>query len=55
MLSSAETLAARFTDEELLVGYMRHKTGKGHDDFSGLEEQRLKPAKGCAGINPLWC
>lgn len=53
MLSSAETLAARFTDEELLVGYMRHKTGKGHDDFSGLEEQRLKPAKGVRWHKPV--
>ena len=39
MLTSAESLAARFTDKETLVGYMRHKTGKGHDDFSPLEEQ----------------
>ena len=53
MLSSAETLAARFTDEELLVGYMRHKTGKGHDDFSGLEEQRLQPAKGVRWHKPV--
>lgn len=46
MLTAAEELAARFTNDELLVGYMRHKTGKGHNDFSNLEEQRLKPAKG---------
>mgnify|MGYP000941264159 CR=1 FL=1 len=53
MLTSAETLAARFTDNELLVGYMRHKTGKGHNDFSGLEEQRLKPAKGVRWHKPV--
>ncbi len=46
MLSSAETLAARFTDEEILVGYMRHKTGKGHNDFSSMEKQTLKPSRG---------
>lgn len=46
LLSSAEELAARFTNEERLVGYMQHKTGKGHADFSSLEEQRLKPAAG---------
>ena len=46
MLSSAEELAARFTDNELLVGYMQHKTGTGHSDFSSLQEQRLKPGKG---------
>lgn len=46
LLSSAEELAARFTNKELLVGYMQHKTGKGHADFSQLQEQRLKPGKG---------
>ncbi len=46
MVTSAEKLAARFTNEEIRVGYMRHKTGKGHRDFSPLIEQRLKPAKG---------
>lgn len=44
MLTSAEKLAARFTDEEILVGYMQHKTGTGHNDFSALEEQKLKPS-----------
>lgn len=46
MLTSAEKLAARFTDEEMVVGYMRHKTGTGHNDFSQLEEQLLKPSSG---------
>lgn len=46
LLASAEKLAARFTNKEILVGYMRHKTGAGHDDFSAMEEQRLKPANG---------
>ena len=46
MLSSAEQLAARFTNEKRLVGYMQHKTGKAHADFSPLEEQWLKPGKG---------
>ena len=46
MLTSAEELAARFTNEELLVGYMQHKTGKGHNDFSPMQEQWLKPYKG---------
>jgi hypothetical protein len=45
MLTSAEEFAARFTNETILVGYMRHKTGKGHNDFSKMKEQRLKPAK----------
>jgi C-terminal processing protease CtpA/Prc len=45
-LTNAEQLAARFTNQERLVGYMQHKTGKGHNDFSSMEEQRLKPSKG---------
>lgn len=53
MLTAAETLAGRFTDKELLVGYMRHKTGKGHNDFSSLEEQWLKPAKGVRWHKPV--
>lgn len=46
LLSAAEQLAARFTNDELLVGYMQHKTGRGHNDFSDLREQKLKPSKG---------
>lgn len=46
LLTSAEQLAAHFTNEELLVGYIQHKTGKGHSDFSSMEEQRLKPSSG---------
>lgn len=46
LLTSAEKLAGRFTDEEILVGYMQHKTGSGHNDFSSLEEQKLKPSSG---------
>lgn len=42
MLTSAETLAARFTNKDVLVGYMQHKTGKGHTDFSQMEERWLK-------------
>lgn len=45
MITSAEALAARFTNKRLTVGYMRHKTGKGHNDFSKLTEQLLRPAK----------
>lgn len=46
LLTAAEKLAARFTNDELLVGYMQHKTGTGHNDFSSMEEQRLKPSTG---------
>ena len=43
-LTTAERFAARFTDESVLVGYMQHKTGTGHSDFSAMEEQRLGPS-----------
>lgn len=46
LVTSAEQLAARFTNEERLVGYMQHKTGRAHNDFSAMEEQRLKPSNG---------
>ncbi|WP_370799284.1 S41 family peptidase [Xylanibacter rarus] len=53
MLTSAETLASRFTDEEILVGYMQHKTGPGHNDFSEPEEQKLKPSSGLRWHKPV--
>ena len=46
LLTSAEELAARFTNEEITVGYMQHKTGRGHNDFSSMEVQTLKPGRG---------
>ncbi len=45
-LTMAEKLAGRFTDEPVLVGYMCHKTGPGHNDFSSPEKQTLKPSAG---------
>lgn len=46
LITSAEEFAARFTNDNILVGYMQHKTGTGHSDFSDMEEQRLKPSTG---------
>lgn len=53
MLTAAETLAARFTNEKTLVGYMQHKTGKGHDDFSEMNEQWIKPSSGIRWQKPV--
>ena len=44
LLTAAERLASRFTDSEILVGYMRHKRGPGHNNFSDMQEQRLSPS-----------
>lgn len=46
LIDDAEILAAHFTNEKLTVGYIQHKTGTGHDDFSSMEEQTLKPSSG---------
>ena len=43
-LTNAEKLAARFCQEKTLVGYIQHKTGKGHNDFSEMEPQYLEPS-----------
>ena len=46
-LTEAKKLAARFVDSQVLVGYMRHKTGTGHEDFGDWQEVTLSP---CAGM-----
>lgn len=43
-LTEAERLAQRFTNKDVLVGYIQHKTGKGHNDFSEMEEQHIYPS-----------
>ena len=43
-LTTAERLAARFVQEKTLVGYMQHKTGAGHNDFSEMKEIYLEPS-----------
>ena len=36
-LTNSTRIAARFTNEKTLTGYIRHKTGPGHNDFSEME------------------
>ena len=45
-LTNEERLAARFVDERRLTGYVCHKTGKGHNDFSKPEAQYIEPSDG---------
>ena len=45
-LTYAERLAERFTNEKRLVGYIAHKTGTGHNDFSSPEAEYIEPSKG---------
>jgi len=48
-LTNAEKLAGRFVQEKTLVGYIQHKTGTGHSDFSEMKERYLEPS-----INIRW-
>lgn len=52
-LTNAEKLAARFVSEKTLVGYLRHKTGKGHNDFSNMEAQYLEPSSNMRWHKPV--
>ena len=44
MLTYSERIARRFTNERVLTGYIRHKTGPGHSDFSDPEPIYLEPS-----------
>lgn len=52
-LNTAERLAGRFVQEKTLVGYMQHKTGTGHNDFSSLEPQYLEPSSSLRWHKPV--
>ncbi len=43
-LTTADKLAARFTNKKVLTGYISHKTGPGHNDFSAPEPVYVEPA-----------
>ncbi len=53
LLTNAETIAARFIEEDTHVGYVQHKTGTGHNDFSPIEKQTLKPSAGMRWRKPV--
>ena len=42
-----------FTNEEVTVGYISHKTGPGHSDFSPPQPIILKPGKGLRWQKPI--
>lgn len=45
-LTTAQKFASRFTNQKTLVGYMTHKTGKGHSDFSNPYPVYIEPSNG---------
>ena len=44
-LTNVETFVARFIDRPTLVGYISHKTGPGHNDFSEPYAITYRPAQ----------
>lgn len=53
MLTYAERLASHFTNERILVGYMQHKTGPEHDNFSTPRAEYIDPASSIRWQKPL--
>lgn len=53
MLTSAQTLAGLFVNQPQTMGYMQHKTGPGHQDFSSPAPIRIKPAAGMRWQKPV--
>ncbi len=45
ILTEAEKVASRFTEEKILCGYVKYKKGPGRNDFSKPEPVFVKPAK----------
>lgn len=52
-LTAADRLASHFTNERVLIGYVRHKSGKGHSDFSSPEALHIDPADGLRWQKPV--
>nr|WP_297162085.1 S41 family peptidase [uncultured Dysgonomonas sp.] len=44
LLSNADKIAARFFNDKTLVGYIMHKKGTGHDDFSPPYPRYIEPS-----------
>ncbi len=45
-ITNSTKLAERFTNEKILTGYIRHKMGTGHNDFSDPYPIYLEPSNG---------
>jgi C-terminal processing protease CtpA/Prc len=52
-LSYSDRLAARFLEEKILAGYIIHKTGPGHNDFSERYPIELKPSDRSRWLRPV--
>jgi len=52
-LTYAQRIAARFTNEKVLTGYIMHKTGPGRTDFSTPEPIWLEPSNSIRWQKPV--
>lgn len=52
-ISNARRLNSRFTDTKILTGYLIHKTGKGHNDFSSPTPIYIEPSKNVRWHKPV--
>ena len=53
LLSNSERIASRFADQKTLTGYIQHKTGKGHDDFSEPYPVYVEPSERVRWLRPV--
>lgn len=52
-LTNSDRIASRFLDHKMLVGYMQHKTGPGHSDFSDPYPLYLDPSDRIRWMRPV--
>lgn len=52
-LANADLIASRFIEEKLLTGYIQHKLGKGHNDFSEPYPVYLAPSARVRWLRPV--
>lgn len=52
-LTYSDRIASRFLEEKTLVGYILHKTGKGHNDFSEPHPVELEPSDRVRWLRPV--
>ena len=53
LLTAAQRLASLFVNEPTVGGYICHKTGAGHQDFSAPEVIEIKPFEGLRWQKPV--
>ena len=52
-LTYSDRIASRFLEEKVLTGYILHKTGKGHNDFSEPYPVELAPSARLRWLRPV--